>query len=179
MKWFARYLRCRRGALAMEFALVLPLLLTVTLGTLELGVIVFNYHTASEATRRAARQAAIQDPIPDLEDLSSADIVCTSSGGSVSCGGTTVDSADSFTAIVTSAQATTSWVDSDNITVTYSDSGVVADAAGNIVTPLVTVRITGVRYEFITLGLIPGMPTGFDYPAFTAARMTPSKLIDD
>ncbi len=46
------------GSAAVEFALVLPLLLLLGLGALELGRLFWDYHIASSSVRDAARYAA-------------------------------------------------------------------------------------------------------------------------
>lgn len=49
----------QRGALAVEFALVLVVLLVLLFGLVELGRVVFKWNSAVEATRIGARTAAI------------------------------------------------------------------------------------------------------------------------
>ncbi len=46
------------GSAAVEFALVLPVLLLLSLGALELGRLFWSYHIATAAVRDAARYAA-------------------------------------------------------------------------------------------------------------------------
>lgn len=46
-----------QGSAAVEFALVAPILVILTLAALDLASLMFDYHRASEATRRAARVA--------------------------------------------------------------------------------------------------------------------------
>jgi Flp pilus assembly protein TadG len=53
-------LRDRRGAAAAEMALVLPLLLTIMFGSLELGNYFMNEHTLVKAVRDGSRFAARQ-----------------------------------------------------------------------------------------------------------------------
>lgn len=47
----------RRGIVAVEFALVLPLLLLLLLGVLEWGWLFYNFHQVKGAARRGARVA--------------------------------------------------------------------------------------------------------------------------
>ena len=49
----------RRGAVMVEFALVLPLLITLFFGIAEMGFLFFQDHTVNSACRRAARAAAV------------------------------------------------------------------------------------------------------------------------
>lgn len=55
-----RLARNRRGAAAAELALMLPLLLVIMLGSLELGNFFMNEHTLVKAVRNGARFAARQ-----------------------------------------------------------------------------------------------------------------------
>lgn len=59
-KVLARFIRNPRGAAAAEMALVAPLLLTIMLGTTELGNYFWNEHTLLKAVRDGARFAARQ-----------------------------------------------------------------------------------------------------------------------
>jgi hypothetical protein len=52
----------QRGAAAVEFALVLPVLLFLLLGFMELGRLLYTWNSAVEATRVGARTAAIVHP---------------------------------------------------------------------------------------------------------------------
>ena len=56
LKWRRR--RGDRGASAVEFALVVPLLLTFLLGTVELGLFMKDYVSMSSSVRAGARSAS-------------------------------------------------------------------------------------------------------------------------
>lgn len=49
----------RRGAAAVEMALILLIFLTLVLGMLDLGIGVFRYHLVAQAARQGARQAIV------------------------------------------------------------------------------------------------------------------------
>ena len=49
----------RRGQVLVEFALVLPLLITLFFGIAEMGFLFFQDHTVNSVCRRAARAAAV------------------------------------------------------------------------------------------------------------------------
>ena len=51
--------RLRRGQAMVEFALVLPLLITLFFGIFEMGFLFFQDHTVNSVARRAARMAAV------------------------------------------------------------------------------------------------------------------------
>ena len=164
--------RSRQGGVALEFALIAPLLLTVTLGALELAFIVYDFHAATEATRRGVRQAIIATPVAALGNLGGGVVTCASaSQEAVSCSPGSVRSAQSFAAIVQEIRAAAPFVAAANVRVSYQSSGVVVDAAGTFVTPLVTVSLVNVRHDFVALGLIPGMPSSMTYPGFESTRL--------
>lgn len=54
-------LKARRGAFAVEFALVVLLFLTIVLGIIEVSRALYMWNTLQEVTRRAARAAATSD----------------------------------------------------------------------------------------------------------------------
>ena len=49
-------LGCRSGASAVEFALIVPLLLTLVCGTFQYGILMFAYNAMQNAARDATRQ---------------------------------------------------------------------------------------------------------------------------
>lgn len=55
-----RLMRDRRGAAAAEMALVMPLLLVIMIGSVELGHFMYNEHILAKAVRDGARYAARQ-----------------------------------------------------------------------------------------------------------------------
>ena len=52
------------GALALEMALIAPLLILLTFGVVEFGLWIFNSAQASQAAREAARVAMVAPPPP-------------------------------------------------------------------------------------------------------------------
>ncbi len=171
----AKPFACRRGATAMEFAMILPLLLLLTLGAFEGGMILFDYHKVSEATRRGLRAALVQDPIIDLGELSNTPVPCSGSGG-VSCNGVTVDNAASFDAIVDAMRQVAENLTADNVVVTYTDSGLDISGTGETITPLITVEVTGLTYRFVALHFLPGIPDQLVLPGFDTTRLSHTSL---
>ena len=49
----------RRGATVLEMAIVSPLVLTLLIGTVDLGIAVYRYNTIAEAARAGTRYAAV------------------------------------------------------------------------------------------------------------------------
>ncbi|MCE5257552.1 MAG: pilus assembly protein, partial [Chloroflexi bacterium] len=47
------------GQELVEYALILPILLALLLGIMEIGLAVFNYNTMSNAAREAARKGVV------------------------------------------------------------------------------------------------------------------------
>ncbi|MHB1357607.1 MAG: TadE/TadG family type IV pilus assembly protein [Anaerolineae bacterium] len=58
-KRFRTILRSSKGQELVEYALILPILLALLLGIMELGVAVLNYNTMSNAAREAARTGTL------------------------------------------------------------------------------------------------------------------------
>lgn len=54
-----------RGQTLVEFAIVLPLLLFLIFGIIQLGIVFNNYVTLTDATRAGARKAAVGRSVPD------------------------------------------------------------------------------------------------------------------
>jgi len=74
----------QRGATAVEFALVAMLLITVILGIIQFGLVMFTFNSAAQATRHGARVAAVNAPYASaivnemkyfLRDLSTDNVV--------------------------------------------------------------------------------------------------------
>lgn len=51
------------GATLIEFTVILPMLLILTMGLVDLGLLMFNWADADRATQRGARFAATNDPV--------------------------------------------------------------------------------------------------------------------
>ena len=170
-----RLWRGRRGAAAVEFAFVAPLLIAFTAGIFEVIFIAYDYNLASEATRRGLRVAVLQPPVGTITGIDTTPVVCTSAGGA-SCTGGALSSGATFNAVVAAIQAIKPNVAAANVQVTYSTSGLDDPITGpGIITSLITVRLIGLSYNFQLLAVVPGMPTRFDFPAFTASAIGPSQ----
>ena len=60
MKRMRRRIRGQRGAVAVEFALILPALLLIVVGTIEFGRVYSQFQVYNGAAREGARCAAVQ-----------------------------------------------------------------------------------------------------------------------
>lgn len=179
-RFLRRFIRRDDGAVAIEFAFIFPALIAFTIGILEFGLVLFDFHRASEATRRAGRLAIIQEPLGSMDSLRSTDFSCTAnSGGTVTCSGSTADGdADTnFAAMLTAMQAVFPDIGNTNVQIGYVASGI--DNADNeeVVTALVTVSLTGVTHSFVALGIIPGAPSSMTFPAFSTSVLRATEVI--
>lgn len=59
------FLRADKGQAAVEFALVLPVLMAIVLGIVQFGILFNNYITLTDAVRAGARKAAVSRPLND------------------------------------------------------------------------------------------------------------------
>lgn len=55
----ASAMTCKRGTSATEFALILPLLTLLTMGTLQIGLLMYSYNTMVSSARDSARAMAV------------------------------------------------------------------------------------------------------------------------
>ena len=78
----------QRGALVVEFALVLVILLLLVFGLIELGRVMFKWNSAVEATRIGARTAAI---VAVNDDASVLSMMNTVMAGELEAGNVAVD----------------------------------------------------------------------------------------
>ena len=174
----------RRGASAAEFGLVLPLLILLLFGVIDAGRFLWEMNRAEKATAAGAREAVVTDVLaPGLASasyvgvggLTQGDLIPASAFGSITCtnlgcipSGTTppvgtFDSA-SFNRIVTRMNGLKGDIAAVNVRVTYSGSGLgyAGDPNGMDISPLVTVSLTGVKFDPLVLfGLV-----AFDMPDF-------------
>ena len=58
-RFWRKALACRSGAAAAEFALLLPLLMTIMMGTLQVGMMMYSYNLMVATARDTARAMAV------------------------------------------------------------------------------------------------------------------------
>ena len=169
MMAFRTLLRSTSGGTAAEFGLVVPLLLSFMIGTIDVGRFLWTCNRAEKATQIGARYAVTNDVvagglstydfavtggIPQGDPIPQSAFggaVCSSSGGTVSCscktGATcptlTPVNTTAFTNIVTRMQQIYPNVTADKVRVSYDYSGLgyAGDPNGIQVSPLVTVTL--------------------------------------
>lgn len=187
-----RLLREQRAATAAEFALVLPLLLIFLLGMLDVGRFMWEYNEAEKATQMGTRFAVVADPVPgsgfysysfavndgiaagsavptsnfDHANCVGSTSTCSCTGGGV-CSDVSFDNT-AFTNIVTRMHDIYPPIAAANVEVDYKNVGLgfAGDPSGADVSPLVTVKLTGLTFQPLTT-LVFG--ASFNMPDFAAS----------
>lgn len=155
------------GASAVEFALVLPLLLLFLFGIIDGGRFMWEYNRATKATQVGVRVAAVTNVLAEelatkdyvgVNGLTQGDVIpaadftpvtCTSTG----CGsGYTFDSTTFNSVLLPRMQAIDPEITAANVQVNYSGSGLgyAGDPNGIDAIPIVTVKLTGLTFVPIT-----------------------------
>jgi Flp pilus assembly protein TadG len=68
-RWGCRLRRDTAGGAAVEFALVLPLLLLMVMGIIDFGRALNIHHVVTDASREAARRAVVRDGLEGADKL--------------------------------------------------------------------------------------------------------------
>ena len=187
MMRLAAFVRDQRGASAAEFALVLPLLMIVLFGTIDIGRYGWNLSQAQKATQIGARWAAATDMIPsDLYSYSFATsggipqgttvnatafpgVICDNAGCRCPAGGTCNYGMTANTAAFNRLVARMADIYPDltaaNVQVTYAWSGLgfSGDPNGADVAPLITVSLRNLQFAPFTAFVWGGQ---FNLPSF-------------
>lgn len=179
----------RSGAIAAEFALVLPLLLIFLFGIIDVGRAMWTWNQAEKATQAGARLAVATDMISiglrnynfavaggltqgaAIPEGSFGGATCTSSGCTCNTGVTcpplgALDNA-AFGRIVTRMQAMMPDIQAANVVVEYGYSGLgfAGDPNGPDLAPLVTVRLVNMQFQPVTFLLFGQSIQLPDFPA--------------
>jgi len=173
-------LRDEKGSAA-EFALVVPLLMLLMFGTIDVGIYAWRINQAEKATQIGARWAAVTPPLAteiastsyvnqtvggvlveqgDRIPVSALGLItCTSSGCSCTgtCPGSTFDST-AFASLSARMQQIYPPITDANIQVEYRGSGLgyAGDPNGPDIAPLITVRLTNMSYTPVSLSPFGG-----------------------
>lgn len=164
-----RILKDRSGSGAAEFALVLPLLMILIFVGVDGGRYLYNINRIEKAAQFGARFAVVTNPV--ASDLIGIDYVgqtvngvtltqgdripagalasFTCSGSTSACtNGHTFDST-AFTNIVSRMKLIMPDLKAANVTVSYVGSGLgyAGDPSGMQIAPLVTIQVTGLRWQ--------------------------------
>jgi Flp pilus assembly protein TadG len=160
------------GAAGAEFAMVLPLLILLLLGMIDVGRYMWALNEVEKATQMGARMAVVTTMVPT--DLANANfgttlgqgaviptssfggMQCTSNGTTASCScvsncagiGTTADTA-AFNRVADRMILMANFVRRSDVTIRYDNSGLgyAGDPNGPDVAPIVTVSAAGVPFR--------------------------------
>lgn len=177
-----RFLRNQSGATAAEFALVLPLLLLLIFGVIDGARFIWEYNRAEKATQIGVRVAVVTTAIPQglidaeyvgVNGLTQGDLIPASALGAMICSrmgcanppciapcppAGTINT-EGFDEVLGRMQDMKPDITADNVRVEYRGSGLgfAGDPNGMEVSPLVTVRLTGLTFTPITSLLLADM----------------------
>ena len=157
--------RAQKGSSAVEFAMVLPLLILFILGIIDAGRLMWTYNRAEKAAQMAARYAAVTDLVPST--LATTDFTLQANGAVVggqpvpssafsgttcvsgSCTGSWGYSSTAFTNIVTRARFFMPEIGPANVQIRYDNAGLgyAGDPNGPDVAPLITVSLINLQFR--------------------------------
>lgn len=166
------------GVVLIEYTLVFVMLMVLTFGLIEFGIVLYQYNAAEKATAVGARFAATRGPVvTGVSDCGVAtgaaagtpcsavngsaawSLVCNASAPAAGCNTVALNE------LVTAMQAFAPGIEAQNVQVEWRGAGLGFVGRGSPV-PLVTVRLIGMRYDFIALDDLLGFGTltmpGFD-----------------
>lgn len=194
-----RLLLDRRAASAAEFALILPLLMILTLGAIDVGRYMWAVNRAEKATQMGVRFAVVTDPVERAliaEDfvgktvgsvtLTQGDIIPANALGTITCddtqclcvapclsAGTDYDGL-AFNAIVDRMRLFDPSIQAANVRVSYSGAGLgfAGDPNGSDISPVVSVWVTGMTFSPVTAFLL----TDLNLPDFKTS-MTAEDMV--
>lgn len=173
--WFLiRLARCRAGATAVEFALVLPLLLLLLVAILDAGRLYWTLNRAEKATQMGVRFAVATNMVPaDLRvrdfavqhGVASGEPVPHSEFSATTCGaggctGWGYDAA-AFQRIVARMNAVMVEIEPIHVVIDYENVGLgyAGDPNGPDVSPLVRVRLRNLVFRPLLLSVFGGTLT--------------------
>ncbi|EDT39225.1 TadE/TadG family type IV pilus assembly protein [Burkholderia ambifaria] len=134
--------RHARGVVSLEFALMLPFLLMVLIGIIDVSLLLCDKAVITNASREAAR-AGVVLRVPMLTTTQIANVALSYTQNSLVSGG----SATAPTVAVTQANGTTAGT-ALTVTVTYTYSGLVLGTALSVLTGPITISASSVMlYE--------------------------------
>ncbi|WP_135077214.1 TadE/TadG family type IV pilus assembly protein [Terasakiella sp. SH-1] len=167
-------LRDENGAMVPAFALLLPFLVLISLGVVEVSTLLFEWHRTGEATRRATRHIAIEQPVADLSAFQRGSVVnCSANAGAVvSCSSGTGANVGAFATMLDLMQAIQPAILPEHVRIIYSDSGLGDPTTPGGIIPLVKLEVSGLTRPLMVVGGFLGMPSEFTFPSFMATQMS-------
>lgn len=185
------FIRDTGGGPMMEFTAVFMLLVLLTGGIVDFGVAMWQWNSAEKATQIGVRIAVISNPVveelgtwtcdtnliklgtpctdPNAATFGSISCTSTACSGTGSLSGNTYDSA-AFNTIVSRMQTVYARIQPTNVVVEYNDVRL-CYAGKRTPCPAVTVKLTGLTFDFIMLNwLLPSTITMPDFRATLTAE---------
>ena len=171
--------RGRRGTSSVEFAAVIVLFLVLVLGLADFARALWQWNLAARATQVGVRTAAVHDPaalnVRRLDGTQTAAIgepvpagaltpnptICTREGcgAALSALDPALLDAAAFARIVARMRAYDRRIDAGRVILEYRHVGLglAGNPEGPDIDPLITVRLSGLRFAFLGLGFL-GLP---------------------
>ena len=175
-----KFIRDCRGDTAVEFALVLPLLLILLFGIIDGGRLLWDSNRAEKATQVGARVAVVTDTVPsglasedflgqtiDGKTLTQGDVIPADGLGDIQCTRTsctcvtapcpatigTLDTTTFDNVLLPRMQAMDPAIQASNVVPHFTGSGLgfAGDPHGSQLSPILTVELTGLQFQPITL----------------------------
>jgi len=179
MRWPRSLRRDDLGATLVEASLVFPLLLVLTFGLVEFGHAFWRYHAVEKATAVGARFLAsrhgVQGSDATTNELYAASVpdcfvstsqplgtTCTQVAGATgwtqTCSGVGGGSCSSsvMSALLTQMKAYAPFLTAANVAVDFQGTGLGFVGRGRPV-PLITVRTTGLTFDFVVMDTLLGI----------------------
>jgi Flp pilus assembly protein TadG len=179
-----RLLRHPGGAAGAEFALVLPLLILLLFGIIDVGRWMYLYNRADKATQMGVRLAAVTYPVAGgngtagvnssylgVSGLTQGDSIPASAFGKITCTNTACTCTTSpcptlgafnnadFLTVYNRVHAFLPEAQQSNVTIEYSSSGIgyAGNPNGPDLAPVITVRLSGLQFRPMIALAVPTM----------------------
>jgi len=187
---------CRRGATAVEFALVCAPLLLVTIGIMEFSFALYQWNAAEKSTQMGVRLAVVSNSVAQeltsfdgfdgsneagdtpMPAFSGSPIVC--SGATSTCSGGYTFISGNHERIVERMQQIFPRVGTANVVVEYRAMplGFVARPCGPV--PSVTVRLQDMAFDFFVIDALAGLvAAGTSLPASLTMPPFPATMVGE
>jgi Flp pilus assembly pilin Flp len=195
--------REQSGAVAVEYAIVIGLLLVLTISIVEFSLALWQWNSAEKSTELGVRYAVQSNPVAagftaagwngvtdggfepgtslDTATLGAFTVTCNDTNCTCTgCPGgfSTTHDSTAFTDIVDHMSGVFFRVQPSNVVVEYAHVGMgFAGRPGADIVPMVTVRLSGVTFDFMVLNFLrpllfgaqqQSMSNGIPMPPFTA-----------